>query len=448
MSDFKKTILFDSDDEPEQLKINNDIINTENVYAKKYNDWRRKEELQKLKDKYGDNLDIMSEIEDNSDCKSGIDESDDDEESEEDSLPEDPFDDDFFTIYSALKNKDPKIYNKNFKYSSKKESDNSNDDENEEDDDYSDESNSDESQKKNSNEKFTLQKYHQKLIEEKQGITEEDELMMNRHRNNNNNRGYYEELSNIKNEIKKTLNNDDDDDDDGNLFSIKATANTPVKNNFKSKTNSKPSITPDFWANDDKLDENEKFLKNFILEKGYSNKKHLENNNFDKFKNVENRFRVSDESPSNNIQYSEEIIPETIDVPKYHYEEPDATVIKRYPRNISSIRDTTNNNEKKSKRVELRKRKKLEKEQELKRLRKLKREEIESKINALKAVSGNEQMNFDDLDLNVIIDDENNFDPEKYDQKMQLLFGDDYYNKKGEQKKPKFAFVEGIDDEV
>ncbi|KAH7643887.1 kri1-like protein [Dermatophagoides farinae] len=446
MTSFQKEKLFDSDhDDDENNKLfSNDhpspssststlVINTENSYAQKYDDWRRKEELQKLKDKYGDNLDIMSEIDD--------DDSDDDDDDSSESLSEDPFDDDFFAVYSALKNKESKIYDKNFKFFTK------------EDDKEDKES---KTSPKQEEKKLTLQKYHEKLIEEKKGITEEDESMMMMNNESNDEQqqpeGYYEELYNIRKDIKnmfkeKSDQNDDDDGDD--LFSIKNSDKT------LKKKETKPKSMPEFWADDQKLDEDEKFLKQYVLNGGYVSVTLDSKNRLDRYKNVDSHFKVVDQDTSPTEQPEKfsvaENIRKTLEVPKFHYEEPDATIIKRYPRNINSIRDTTVVNDKKSKRAEARERKKMEKEQELKRLRKMKREEIEKKVETLKSVSGNDRLDLKDIDLNVIIDDENDFDADKYDEKMKLLFGDDYYNNsnaESDSTKPVFNYVPEIDDEL
>ena len=74
-------------------------INTDNSYASKYDTWRQKEHIQKLKDKYGEDY----EEEDEEDSE----ESSDDSEAEE--LDEE-LEKDFFATLASLKKKDPKIY--------------------------------------------------------------------------------------------------------------------------------------------------------------------------------------------------------------------------------------------------------------------------------------------------------------------------------------------------
>ena len=56
-------------------------------------------------------------------------------------------------------------------------------------------------------------------------------------------------------------------------------------------------------------------------------------------------------------------------------------------------------------------------------------------------------MDANDLVLNELLDDENDFDSDKYDQKMMALFGDNYYEtEKTNHKKPVFEHMPEIDD--
>lgn len=451
MSSDKGNRLFDSSDESSDEEEKTDELNVENNYAKNYNDWRRKEELQKLKDKYGDNLDIMSEIEGDSASGSGSEEdeeSDEESDSDSDSLSDDLFDEQFLKVYSALKSKDPEIYDKTFNVANHEE----------EEDSFVAESNKSKDDKRK---KLTLQEYHKKLIKEKKGITEEDELMISDQANieaESKPNGYYEELYNIRKEIKdivKENNEEDDESDDDEFFSIKGNTSGPkplTRNNSKSSKGEKNEIITKIWDNNKQLDKSDEFLKDYIINKRYQNESsqstHQQLNKVEnRFGGFENNENDKDDSSSEDEQ-KEEIEQSQFEIAKYHYEEPDASVIKRYPRAVGSVRDTVNN-DKKSHRAEVREKKKKEKESELKRLRKLKREETESKIQRLKKISDNQSIDIKDLDLNVIIDDENEFDLEKYDQKMQLLFGDSYYNNTGEDgSKPTFDYVPEIDDDL
>lgn len=440
-SEAKERLFDSSDDSASEEELN--VFNEENIYAKKYNDWRRKEELQKLKDKYGDNLDIMSEIEDSEGGESGSDEDEDDESDSSESLSEEAFDEQFLKVYSALKSKAPEIYEKSFAVAS-------NDKE---------EKNAAASSLKTKEKpkKFTLQDYHHKLIKEKKGITEEDEQMMKSDFNDDEEEkpsGYYEELYNIRQEINEIVNDDEGDESD-QLFSVKEQQPCSSESH-KSTSNKKDEFISKIWSNSKKTDKGEEFLKDYIVNKRYLDSKPFTTvkkfkevdthfGGFDSVKDDEESVEFESEHEEGESDASEE--ESQVQVAKHHYEEPDANVIKRYPRAIESIRDTINK-EKKTRRAEAREAKKQEKQAELKRLRKLKREETESRVSKLKKISGNQNIDINDLDLNVIIDDENDFDMEKYDQKMQLLFGDSYYNTGDEEGKPSFEYIPEIDDDL
>lgn len=107
----------------------------------------------------------------------------------------------------------------------------------------------------------------------------------------------------------------------------------------------------------------------------------------------------------------------------FRYEDPDQEFIKRYPRTIeNSVRMV--DSRRKEKRVERQERKVQEKKdkfQEIEMLKELKRKEIEEKVAQLKAVTGEEEFNVDEMDL------DGDFDPDEYDKKMQAIFNSEYY---------------------
>lgn len=107
----------------------------------------------------------------------------------------------------------------------------------------------------------------------------------------------------------------------------------------------------------------------------------------------------------------------------FRHEQPGGDQIATYPRQIEgSLRRP--DNRRREQRAARQSRKKEEKEkqrEELKRLKNLKKAEIQEKLRRIQAISGSGRVAEAGLDL------ESDFDPETHDQKMQTLFGDDYY---------------------
>ncbi|CAG2106330.1 unnamed protein product [Medioppia subpectinata] len=426
-----------SDEESNQLNLNSD-------FAKNYDIWRRKEEIQKLKDKYGDNLDVLSDSDDQSDDSQASDDSDDQSDQ---SIGDNQhvFDENFFKVYSALKSRNPIIYDQNVKFFNESPIESQTED------------NSNEVIDTKTKEKtLSLKEYHKKLIKEKKGITEEDEQQTNGFEDKP--FGYYEELDQLKDELKSALHSDETDEQlfKGKTPSVSVDSKTKSIDFFNDDDSTEANDTDikylkNYWKNDKQLEDNEKFLRDYIVNKSYLNV-----NDRDVFSKTE--FTGNDVNEDSDDNEGEDNGFETIDdtkkkaenevkVSQFHFEEPNSVAIKRYPRSVETIRDTTNSEKRAQKRSEAKERKKREKERELKRLRKLKKEELKERLIKLQEISGNDNLDSNDLVLSQLLDDENDFDSEKYDQKMDALFGDNYYETENSAKsKPKFEFMPEIDD--
>nr|XP_022316218.1 protein KRI1 homolog [Crassostrea virginica] len=155
-----------SEDESTGFKINE-------AYASKYNEWRRREELQKLRDRYG----VDPELDEDSSSSESEDE---DAEALTPQLEED-----WLKTLAALKNKDPRIYDKSVKF-------------------YHSDENSDSSSEKPGPSKkkdkpVYLKDYQRKVLLEKDGkLSEEDSDEVEDDGDVDHEPGYYEEQEEIR----------------------------------------------------------------------------------------------------------------------------------------------------------------------------------------------------------------------------------------------------------
>uniref|UniRef100_A0A3B3TTH7 Protein KRI1 homolog n=1 Tax=Poecilia latipinna TaxID=48699 RepID=A0A3B3TTH7_9TELE len=182
----------------------------------------------------------------------------------------------------------------------------------------------------------------------------------------------------------------------------------------------------DYW-NDPQLDDKERFLRDYVLNKGYLDEE--EDNDDERCALVQEDVDDSEEEGESFLERQEDFERSY----NFRFEEPGALQIKTYPRNIAtSVR--TKDDRRKQKREEVKERKLKEKEQkreQLKQLKNLKRKEIMDKLQQLQELTGNEQLAFSQADL------DGDFDPNQHDQLMQKFFGDEYYGQ-DEEEKPQF----------
>uniref|UniRef100_A0A0P4XH51 Protein KRI1 homolog n=1 Tax=Daphnia magna TaxID=35525 RepID=A0A0P4XH51_9CRUS len=403
--------LFDegSSDEEGNLKINTN-------YADKYNQWREKEEYQKLKDKYGESgaMRMMA----NGDESSSTSESEDEDGEAWDSEVEKKF----FQTLASLKKKDPSIYNTEKQFFDKT-------------------AQPAPPKKSTKEDAFTLRDYERKLILEKGGKMSDDEDAPPR--------TFHEEQEQLKIGFKAALQDSDSETED--LFQIRPKTNAQKEkeeeeykewlkgrkediNNEETKKQLEP--LKEYWSNP-KLDENESFLKDFFLNKRY---KCSEDKNY-----IPTYDEVVHESEGD-LSEDEKILEKQLEFEhkyNFRFEEPDPEFIKRYPRTIadSMRRPDTSRKAKRDEVKERKKQEKQEKKEELKMLKKYKLKEIQEKLEQLKSITGNASLPFQDDDL------QGDFDPEQYDKKMGEIFNQDYYHVNDEDQKPEFPYDPEIDDE-
>ena len=391
-----------------------EVININNEYASNYDKWRGKEHLQKLKDKHGDqSIDLEEDDEEDSSSSS------EEEDENGDEITAD-IEKDFFSTLSSLKSKDPAIYDGKTTFFKA----------------HQQTSNKTQSEKK---EKLTIADMERKVMLEKGGIFDEIEDINEADKVVT----HTEEMRSIKESFKTALDSSDDEEGEEEGFLTKRKKNkeevAAEEKDYKQwLAGQKVEVTDtglkekmkglrEFW-NVENLDEGEKFLKDYIL-----NKRYLDNDNDEYVPSYEEIVHDSDEDLSEdekNVVKQEEFEHKF----NFRFEEPDEDFIKRYPRTIKdSLRKT--DDKRKLKRKEVEERKKHEKEvkrEEIKMLKSMKKKEIMQKLEQLKKITGNEEMELNEDDI------EGDFDPEKYDKKMAEIFKN-YDENVDDDEKPTFS---------
>ncbi|UJR32030.1 hypothetical protein I4U23_019498 [Adineta vaga] len=400
--------MFDDNDDntPVTLTINKS-------YANKYENWREKEEKQKLIARYG------SDVEDDSD-----------EESEDENAEEwtDDIEKEFLRCYSILKKRDPKIYDSSTTFFNTSTS--------------SDNKEEKSTKKSKKDKKMNLKdaEIQYALAEAKQNGTEDDD----NHIQSSGKKSIVEEQEDIKKSIKKALSTADNDDDTLFIKKVKTEAEKEKEDEeyvawLKGQKSELPDSSiksdlkhlHDYW-NDPSLSERDRFLRDFILNKMHLHRADDDDEDETKIPSYDEIVNQNEDDDDDEFENAEEFERKY----NFRYQEPDAEFLKRYPRTIDdSVR--RKDDRRKVKRQEKKQRKELEhkqKQEEIKRLKNLKKKEILDKMTRLKTVAGD-----DDLRLN--IDDLNaDFDPKEYDRRMQELFNDKYYDKHvDEDEKPEIS---------
>ncbi|KAK7168216.1 hypothetical protein R3I94_002306 [Phoxinus phoxinus] len=400
-------------------------------FAEKYEKYRQKEELQRLKDRYGD------QDEENSSGSS-------DSDSDESEVELDPtLDRDFYRTLSLLKKKDPKIYQKDAKFYTEDTSGLGSDEQ--------------PSTLKKSDKPMFLKDYERKIILERGGKYDDDEdesadeELSKQMQERAASPTYIQEQKDLQESLRKFVQDSDEEDGDGQLLTrrtktqdekdkeeadyvdwLKGQAELDGPEEVKDM-----KYLRDYW-NDPQLDEKESFLRDYMLNKRYLEEDEEEEERIPTYNELMEDDMDDSEDEGESFLHKQEDFERQYN---FRFEEPDAGKVKTYPRNIAtSVR--SKDDRRKRKREEVKERKKKEKEQkhqQLKELKNLKRAEIMDKLKHLQELTGNEQLAFNDVDL------QGDFDPQQHDQLMQKYYGDEYYGEE-EEEKPQFDADDDLEE--
>lgn len=278
----------------------------------------------------------------------------------------------------------------------------------------------------------TVADHQREILLKTQGRVTDDEEDENSESKNVEDLTYVAEQEKLKRDLKKALSSSDDENDDFLKVRSKTKEEIQQEKNEYKKWESQQKDTKlkkplkDFWTSNE-LSKEDKFLRDYIL-----NKRYLDNGEEVNFNdNVE----LSDDEAEIEKQAEYE------NKYNFRFEQPDNEFIKRFPRKIDDsvrVEDT----KRKDKRKEREERKAKEKELKMKELRELqniRKREIEEKLLLLKDVSGRDDFELKEDDLN------SDFDPAEHDKRMAALFNNEYYGIDEGEQKPQFP---DIDEEL
>ncbi|XP_020113816.1 protein KRI1 homolog [Ananas comosus] len=216
------------------------------------------------------------------------------------------------------------------------------------------------------------------------------------------------------------------DDNDGDIIKEKGTPVGAVGGEGAHEVEEK---LDEIFGKDDDLSENEKFLKEYLLNRMWVDKDKEQKPSFDDACGISEDEDELDKQDEYEAKYN------------FRHEEGAADRVLGYSRVVEgSVRKKTNSRKVQRKSKEERMAlAEQERKEELKHLKNLKKKEIQERLEKIRAVAGIA----DDGACKLGADDlEEDFDPEEYDKKMKEVFDADYYE--AEDTNPDF----GSDDEA
>lgn len=403
-----KKNLFDQGNQ----KTDSNTLKINTKFQKRYNHNRKREETDRLKDKYGkeeyDNFEESS----NSSLS----------EDENGKLMNNDLLMDIMTIIPKIKNKCKDLYNKDknfFKKNKKLENENL--------------------QKKEK--KYTIKNMIVENLKNEQKEENDEEIEILQKETN------YQKEKRLKNAFKQVAFETDEIIEDGFLkkkkFSPYVLESEKEISNFIEKGNEKmteeeKTLVKNFWGekNKIKMTEDERFLRDFIVKKKWMEKE-------------EEKDEESEDLDFNKIDDEDEKDDEKIDNFEHKYnfrfEEEGGRDLQFYKRDIkNSLR--RENTKRKDKREKLKQKKNanLQKiQRELKNLKNSKREKIINHIIKLKNTSQNNSKDYENHIKKILLSE---FD-ENYDQIMEQMFNDDYYKKKDSDENDIKSYLQNIESE-
>ncbi|OMO52736.1 KRR1 interacting protein 1 [Corchorus capsularis] len=381
---------------------NDDIskIEINKEYARRFEHNKKREDLQRYEElkKKG----RVEESDDESDEESSSSDEEEEEEDFDDQTTLSKKDEDFFKALIRVRNRDPRLKEKDVKLF-------------ESDDDESSKQEEETEQKEMKDKKAVYLKdvVAKHLIEEGPDFQDQDAIVDQKMKV----KSYGEEQEEIKKAFLDAAQ-EVDDEEDGDFLRVKEKKGNDEEEKEDIGDGEFSQKLEEYFGEDEKVDENTKFLKEFFKNKMWI---HKERSGGD--------LTVDNDAVDELLKDEEEIERQEGYELEYNFrhEENAEDRVLGYSRKVEgSVR------KKESKRKEQRERKEermriaeMERKEELKHLKNLKKEEIKERMKKVMKIAGIKKVEdcpFSAKDL------EEEFDPEEYDKMMKAVFDDKYYD--------------------
>ncbi|KAL2944049.1 Protein KRI1-like protein [Bienertia sinuspersici] len=381
--------LFDDVDDDDIESISKIEVNKE--FAKLYEHNKKREDLQKLEEMKKKGLVNDSASDSESESESDFEEDDDSKSTKKEVK--------FLDALLKVRNKDPILQEKDVKLFESSDDDDDDDGEKKE---------------KKLKPKYLKDVIAEHLIEkgpecEKEEEEEEEEREVKKVKS------FAEEQEDLRKEVLNAMaeaERENEDDEGGEFLRIKE----GDLDEGEGEDEEVKKRLDEYFGEDEKLDEKDMFLKDFFKNKLWIDKEKGKNKVID-----DDIVGFSDD---------EEVIEKQEDYERdynFRFEENASDRVLGHSRVVDgSVRKEMNarKNQRERKKERLAQAE-LERQEEVKRLKNLKRKEIQEKLSKISEIAGIDEkcipLNEDDL--------EEDFDPEKFDKKMNEAFGKDYYEK-------------------
>jgi protein KRI1 len=469
--------MFDDDDDFQQGQRKDNGFKVNRGFERKFNERKKREDLEKAKSKYGKNFEQLGKGEDDS-SDSSLEEDDDARlDSDEVTLK-------LFSTISKLRQKKPEIYEKEKKFFRP--------------DDLGDSTNI--GKRSRADQPLT----YKKLVRDRalagdlgENDSEEDDQKEAEETP-------FEVQQRLKAEfksaakggekkVKKTDDMDEDEEEDDNFFKVKTKTKQQIKDeedefkrfveNQKKRDREDAKDLQKVWGDSNNLSEEDKFLRKYLLTKGWLEKSDdddegdsKDNGNEFKFgysadtKTKKSKADTSDMAEENfthavepgdpyrNWKHDQQLADEEDEARSeevdqfeekinFRYEQPGGNRLQTYERNnTDSLRvKDTKRAEKRKEKEERKEEEKLSFRKEVEHIKQLKKDEIERKIKQLMQAGGLSKDKSEKTLAKLMNED---FDDQAFDRQMNNVFNNDYYEDEEEDEEELKKYVEEVEEDV